>query len=429
MKTFVMPDSPDSGMAAIERKRKIAEMLATQGMTQQQGQMVGGRYIAPSPLSGIVQIGQILAAQHMNKGLDQQQSELEASRRTGMAEQLQKFLTTREGTPGQTMTDQQAENLMVNDQAPALADPVKADPRRAVLEAMTSQYPEMRQIGQMELGALLKPKSVDPSNIKEAGGQFFDLSSGKPVLLGGVEYGGTETLGGDLYQRGPGGKLIKLDNAPKISATATVAAGDKGMAKYLEKTGEALAPGGKSHEAALAANEALLMSTEALQAMKDGAKQGIAQPAMQVLRKVGAELGVQNAATAPTDALSAALKAATFKDLGGLGAQISDSDRKFVSKFSGDLSTDPQALKRMIALRIAAQMRRVNQHGKQVASFGRQVGDGGFEASAGVPLNITVPDDEVAAMVDNVMLGRPTTYGMASTAAPAARKAPIVKNW
>lgn len=429
---FALPPDLMARQSDIDRKRAIAQALLQSGMTPRQGQMVSGHYVAPGLLGALSQAAQAFGGMAMGKDLDQQQAGVADAYNKRLSEGLDKFLRTREGAPGEVMTDQQAADLMGNDVAPNLAEPVKADPRRAVLEAMTSGLQPLQQIGQMELQAMLRSKVRDPSMIKESGGQFYDLSSGKPVLLGGAEYGPTETIGGDLYQRGPGGKLVKLDNAPKVSTTVNNNPTQAGLKKYQEAVGEALAPGGKSRAGADMAQEGLTASVEAAQAIKDGARQGIAQPAMQVVRKLAAELGINDSATAPTDALSAALKQSIFKDLGGLGAQISDGDRKFVSEFTGDLATNPFALKRMLAIRIAGQMKRVNQHNKQVAAFGRTVGDPSFESTAGSPLAAQLPDDpELNAMVTNVMLGKPTTAGMAPpTAAPAAtRKAPIVKNW
>ena len=405
--------------AAIERRRALAQAMMQAGMTPQQGQMVSGHYVAPGIAGALSQVAQMVGGHFAGQKAEADAGALAQARSGALAQGLEKYLQTREGAPGQVMNDQQAADLMGNDQAPTLAEPIKADPRRAVIEAMTSQFPELQKVGQMDFAAMLKPKGRDPSMIKEAGGRFYDLSSGQPVEIGGNEFGETVNIGGDLYQKGPGGKLIKLDNAPKVTTTVNNNPTAAGLKKYQEAVGESLAPGGKSRVSAEQAQEGLTASVEALQAVNDGAHMGIAQPAMQVVRKLGAELGIANADTAPTDALSAALKQSVFKDLGGLGTQISDADRKFVTEFSGDLTTDTGALKRMLAIRIAAQIKKVNAHNKQAAAFGRTAEDPGFEGLAGLPLNIQIPDDEVAAMVDNVLQGKPTTAGRPAQGKPA----------
>lgn len=411
---------------AIQRRRAALAGIMAQAAPQQ-GRMVGGRYIRGNGLS---QIAALIAGAMSKDNTSQMETDARAKYQADLRGGMEDYFTQRNGRSG-AMNDQQALDLMENDQAPILPEPITADPRAAVVKAMSSRHPELQKIGIADFERMNGPKARD---IKEAGGQFFDLSSGKPVPLGGVEYGDTLTIGGDLYQRGPGGQLKKLDNAPKITLNNLPPAA--GMKKYQEKLGESLAPGGASSEAAAAAQESLASSVEALQAVNDGAKQGIAEPALQVVRKLGAQLGIPNAATAPTDALSAALKGSVFKSLGGLGAQISNSDRDFVMSFAGDLTTDPFALKRMLAISIASQMKKIARHNRQAEQFGAQAEDPDFASLAGNPLNVVIPDDEVAAMVDNVMQGKPTTAGMAqrggSTSArpqPAAPSAPIIKNW
>ena len=428
MTTQQLPMDFAARSAALERRRQLAQTMLQSGLTPRQGQMVGPHFVAPGWAGALSQIAQVAGGHFMGKQVEQDQAALNKDYQSGLAEGLEKYLRTREGTPGGVMNEQQVSDLMLNDKAPELAEPVKADPRRAVIEAMTSQFPELQKIGQMELGAMLKPKGRDPSMIKEAGGRFYDLSSGQPVEIGGNEFGGIEVINGDTYQRGPGGKLFKLDNATKVSTVVNNNPTQAGLKKYQEAVGESLAPGGKSRVAAEQAQEGLTASVEALQAVNDGARMGIAQPAMQVVRKLGAELGIANAETAPTDALSAALKQSVFKDLGGLGAQISDADRKFVTEFSGDLTTDTGALKRMLAIRIAAQIKKVNAHNKNVAAFGRTAEDPNFEGLAGMPLNIQIPDDEVAAMVDNVLQGKPTTAGMAKQPSGGKQAIPV-QDW
>jgi hypothetical protein len=395
--------------ARLQRRRALAEAMM-QSAGNSQGKMVSGHYIRGS---GLGNVAQLIGGALMQRGLEADEQAAATRGQEALRTGLEQFMRTRSGAPGDVMTDQQAADLMLNDQAPTLREPVQADPRKAVIDAMTSQHPMLQQLGQAELGQLLAPPPK--REIKEAGGQFYDLSSGKPVLLGGTEYGPTEVINGDLYQRGPGGKLVKLDNAPKITTNVNNVQG-AGLKKYQEKVGESLAPGGASRMAAEQGRDVVIGAVEALQALNDGARMGIAQPAMQIVRKLGAELGIANADTAPTDALSSALKASVFKDLGGLGAQISDGDRKFVNEFSGDLTTDPAALKRMLAIRISANLLKQQQHNRNAQAFGESVEDPNFAAMAGVPIGVQIPDDEVAQMVSNVLQGKPTTAGMAAPA-------------
>lgn len=434
-----------SQQSALARKRKLTDMLAQTATSAPQGQMVSGHFVAPNALASLAQVLAGFGAGKLGKEADTDQQNLATNYRVELAKGLQSYMTTREGRAGGTLSDSQASDLMENDQPPPeLPEPVQADPRAAAVGALASQFPELQALGKQDLAGMGKATDetfgTSPAHLQDPTGKLVAALIGNRGTIRPI-HGYTpqqETFStpfqrdGDWYQKDSRGKEYKLDNAPKTSVTVDQRTGvGKGLEGYYKSTGESLAPGGKSNVAAAGAQDALNSSVEALQAVNNGAKQGIAQPALQVLRKIGSELGVADAATAPTDALTASLKASVFKDLGGLGAQISDGDRKFVQDFSGDLSTDSKALKRMLALRMAAQIKRVNNHNKVVASFAAKADDPSIEAEAGMPLNITIPDDDVANMVQNVLSGKPTTHGMPQYDTPSGGgKAPgAVMEW
>jgi hypothetical protein len=407
---------------AIQRRREALAGIMAQAQPRQ-GQMVGGRYIRGN---GLGQIAALIAGAMAKDNTPQMEADARAKYQADLRGGLENYFTQRDGRSG-AMNDQQALDLMENDQAPILPEPVAADPRQAVIGAMSSRHPELQALGQADLGRM-GPKQLDPRFIKEYEGQFFDLSSGKPVPLGGARFGETTTINGDLYQVGPNGQLRKLDNAPKISVHNIPAAA--GQTEYEKAVGKAIAPGGDARKDAEAARTGLRSSVEALTAIKDGAKMGIAEPALQVVRKLAAQAGFPQAETAPTETLSMVLKQSIFNDLGGLGAQISDGDRSFVQDFTGDITKDPAALKRMLALRIAGQMQRAIDYNKQVDSFSEKSNDPFIKQEARRDLNITIPDNDVANMVDNILQGRESTTGLphlqgprgAPAANPSAQK-------
>ena len=441
-----MPFDFQSQQSSIDRKRKMAEALISQFSTPQQGQMVSGHYVAPNAVQSLLgpALG-MMAGQKLGEGFDAEQKGLGERYRSELSQGLEGYFKTREGNPSPVMDDAQAGALMNDDQAPNL-EPVPGDPRRAAVGALTSQFPELQALGKQDFAAMGKPNDetfgTSPAHLQDPTGKLVAAligNKGTVRPLNGYapqqeSFSAPFQRDGDWYQKDSRGKEFKLDNAPKTTVTVDNRQGvQKGVGEYYKATGESIAPGGKSNVAAAGAQEALNSSAEALQAVNDGARQGIAQPALQVLRKIGAELGMPDSETAPTDALTASLKASVFKDLGGLGAQISDGDRKFVMEFSGDLATDPMALKRMLAIRMAAQIKKVNTHNKVVASFANKADDPTIEGEAGLPLNITIPDDEVSNMVQNVLTGKPTTHGMpqyqvSGKGKPAAVK-PTVSNW
>lgn len=390
----------------IQRRRALLADVMAQAQPRQ-GQMVGGQYIRGN---GLGQVAALIAGAMMGKDKTPEMEETARARyQQSLREGLTGYFDQRDGRAGGVMDDQQAQNLMENDIAPQLPEPIKANPREAVIGAMSSRHPELQALGTADLGRM-GPKQPDPRFIKEYQGQFFDLSSGTPVPLGGAQFGETTTIDGDLYQRGPNGQLRKLDNAPKISVNNHPAGA--GQTEYEKAVGKAIAPGGDARKDAEAARTGLRSSVEALTAIKDGAKMGIAEPALQVVRKLAAQAGFPQADTAPTETLSMVLKQSIFNDLGGLGAQISDGDRAFVQDFTGDITKDPVALKRMLALRIAGQMQRSIDYNKQVDSFSEKSNDPFIRQEARRDLNITIPDNEVANMVDNILQGRESTTGL-----------------
>lgn len=142
----------------LQRRRALMEtMLAQAGGGQ--GRMVGGHYIRGSnALTGLAS----LAGGYL---LGRDQDQLEAQARTryqeDLAKGLQGYFDRRDGRAGDVMNDQQAEALMRDDVAPTLAEPVKADPRQAVIEALSSQHPILQQLGAQDLSRMSPTASVD----------------------------------------------------------------------------------------------------------------------------------------------------------------------------------------------------------------------------------------------------------------------------
>lgn len=61
---------------AIDRQRKIAEYLQQQSLTPDQGQMVSGHYVAPSPMQYIAKLAQGLIGKNQQDSLDQKQKDI-----------------------------------------------------------------------------------------------------------------------------------------------------------------------------------------------------------------------------------------------------------------------------------------------------------------------------------------------------------------
>ncbi|MGD9674502.1 MAG: hypothetical protein AB7U98_13600 [Candidatus Nitrosocosmicus sp.] len=421
---------------AIARRRALLEAMMQQNMQ--------------TPITGNTGLGQALAKMgtsyilgQKGMGLDQAEDAAKGRYGTELSSAVDQYLRTREGTPGATLSDQQAADLMQNDQMPVggLPDPVAGNPRKAVLEAMASRFPEMQAIGKAELGGLLKKPSYTDKEVDGKLVRVFD--SGQTQVLGDFKSKDQWEAAPDIVVDGKTVKVQRNKTTGELKSLATGqiinvnnSAENKGEAAVLTTTVEQISPKGKSYEGAQAADANLRATAEALGAIKQGADMGVLADFGQVLRKVGERLGIANAATVPTDQLSSVLKERVFHKLGGLGVAISDADRKFMQEAAGDISKDPVAMKRLLALDAAASMKELARHNQRVKQLVDRGGAYELLQSNAFPLNFQAPDDEFAQMIDNVFAGKPTAEGLPSALPKPEVKAPVsggkpvtVRNW
>jgi hypothetical protein len=131
----------------ILRQQKMAEMLMQQGMQQPQGQMVSGRYVAPSIFQNLAGLANTYVGQKGIEKAEQAQIDLAKAIRQGDQAATADYLQTREGKPAveggiygpnnqlttQTTADMYGANMELNPQykqvAPVAAVP--ANPRAA----------------------------------------------------------------------------------------------------------------------------------------------------------------------------------------------------------------------------------------------------------------------------------------------------------
>lgn len=406
----------------LRRRRALLEQLSQQnaqapiqgkyGLAQALMKVVGG-------LAAQRQGGQLDAALEANRGQYNQQ----------LSGEVSKYLDRSGGRPGETMTTGMADALMNRDQAPPpLAEPVKPDPRRAVAEAMASRFPEMQGVGKAGLSELL----ADIKASKKSPGFKEHVVDGSLVRT--YDDGRVENLGNykqqDVWEAAPDmivdGKTVKVQRNKTTGEVKAIGSGqnisvsntpeNKGQQALYETTIKQISPKGDSYEAARAARSNLRTTTEALGAMKSGADMGALADFGLQLRKLGERVGIPNAATTPTDQLSSLLKGRVFDKLGGLGVAISDSDRKFMQEAAGDISKDPQAMKRLMALDAAASILEIQQHNARIESLPE-----GFELAKTnrIPVHFSPGDDpEFDQMLQNALAGRPTTNATSRTPMP-----------
>jgi hypothetical protein len=90
----------------ILRQQKMAEMLMQQGMQQPQGQMVGGRYVAPSIFQNLAGLANQYVGQRGIERAEQAQLDLAKAIRQGDIAATADFMKTKQGTPAEMFAAQ-----------------------------------------------------------------------------------------------------------------------------------------------------------------------------------------------------------------------------------------------------------------------------------------------------------------------------------
>ena len=128
-------------LAAIERRRAMAQALQQQGMQPIEQSPVGAGQFATriSPFQGAAKMAQIVAAGMQQKKADEQQKELAQRSRSDLASLLMNAQKAAAGTPGTALSEDASGN--VTPAQPAVA----GDPSKAA--ALYMQHPQTAQLG------------------------------------------------------------------------------------------------------------------------------------------------------------------------------------------------------------------------------------------------------------------------------------------
>lgn len=163
----------------IQRRRALLAGVMAQAQPRQ-GQMVGGQYIRGN---GLGQVAALIAGAMMGKDNTPEMEETARARyQQSLREGLTGYFDQRDGRAGGVMDDQQAQNLMENDIAPQLAEPIKANPHEAVIGAMSSRHPELQALGTADLTRMQK-SGVDVKDLLA----YADPKAIPQLLAGGVK--------------------------------------------------------------------------------------------------------------------------------------------------------------------------------------------------------------------------------------------------
>lgn len=404
----------------IGRRRKLLQAL------QQQA--------AETPITGNTGLGQALAklgtawlTSSAQKDLAVEESANRAAYGAQLGQETTSYLDKMQGKPGQQMDVGQVSALLEGDQAPQLADPVKANPREAVTRAMSSRLPEMQAIGKAGMGSLnktqmtqedfLKLSDMSPeSRIKAAlSGQIQDLSGKESV----------HTVGGQLLRLpGQGAPTVVFDGREKFdipgrvgfdpstgkalvgqreSTTGKVTFAPQGTNVNIDTQGNkfALEATGKVLEGArdsiIKANQARQTSERIYNLSKDpqvmqgfGAGVGVGlQAVASKLNLVGPE-GV-----AKTQALMTDLAAQTLARGEQMKGTFSDKDIVFLKQVSaGSIELTPEVIQHVAGLSMSAAHNTIMDSTQQYNSATNVQGAGEITKLYPIPpRRYSIPDD------------------------------------
>jgi hypothetical protein len=222
---FFAPEAAQD-YSQVQRQRAMAELLTKQGVTPQQGQMVGNIYVPPGAMNYVNQLAQALGGVAMNRNADAREAQLAKAMRERTVQEMNDFSTALQGTPETTREVDGPPSPGKG--APTQTIPGMAPDRaRALSIALGSASPGLQSAGGKLFEQMLpkdakwekaeKPnadgsKAVGYVNLNSANPwSTFQEGGVAPVKLEGVNTGGNTTF---INPYAP-----KAEGAPVVSAT------------------------------------------------------------------------------------------------------------------------------------------------------------------------------------------------------------------
>lgn len=189
----------------ILRQQKMAEMLMQQGMQQPQGQMVGGRYVAPSIFQNLAGLANQYVGQKGIERAEQAQLDLAKAIRQQGVQETERLMSTFGGKPavpdqvtemaGPYGMSRAGQNIPMPTATLDGTPAIKGNPKLAYAEAINMQSPQARSLLPfLAAEAFKKPKWEKAEYTDEKTGKtrqgLYDANSDDPIgsfRVGGVK--------------------------------------------------------------------------------------------------------------------------------------------------------------------------------------------------------------------------------------------------
>lgn len=356
---------------------------------------------------GLGQLAAKLATAYIqNKNEGQMGQEVSANRAEygkQLGEGAGKFMDTYNGRSGAWSPEQAAQFLGGNDAStvPNVPDTVKADKRRAVVEALTSQLPEIQQLGKQSMAGLQKEQLSQKDILGLSG---YSANSKLAAALSGNLAGLTpeqkqHIVNGQVVQAAEGGPAVASgdfrDKFNPVGQVGNDANGKPLIGQTAQVTGEAkFAPAGQTINIDnVGTKDALGQAGEVLKGARSAMIQG--QGAFQDANRMyqlasdpqvmtgfganqamgmgalAAKLGLMGPdAVAKTQELAANLSKRTLEAGQQMKGSFSDKDIEFLKSVSdGSIALTPQVLKRAAEMSMVAAHNSMMQNRDQINSI------------------------------------------------------------
>lgn len=418
-----LDDQPD--MQALLRKRAVMQALLQNAIGPQQGQMVSGHYIAPSLLGNLARMATGYYANEGLKGVDAQEREMTQKYNAGMGRAAKQYMDLRTGTQDEPMGPPTADDQW------GLQKGQPANPRAAIVAAMTSGYKPLQQIatadlqslGKQEAGEWGEPKTeIDPKTGKTIVVRYS--KTGPRMVVPGAmpdrEQWESFVRGGKNYRRN-----LQTGREELVDTGTNVNVDTKGATQGLEAAKDQLE---KIRTSTIAAKELRDTSTRIFQALQDPEVQtGFGANVGTGLAAVAKKLGMQ-ASPEKTQALVTDLAKNVLANASAL-KPLSDTDIKFLQQVTaGNAALDAQTLQHVAGLMFEQAHNRMLDNAEQHSSIGGIEGAGALMKVFPLPkYGTTALPEGFDENIDGAgrIKWRSPVWG-AKPAAPASKSAPKV---
>lgn len=374
----------------LERRRKMAEMLAAQsGQAMPAGQMVGNQYVPTSWTQHLAQALKGPLAERELSQLDARQKELGERKQNDMRTEMERFAAALQGKEAQTFQPATPNDDEGNAIPSATSEAVAPNIKLAQQLAIGAKNPMLKQWGMAQM--MPKTPQWKEAKIRGADGServgYVDINSPnpeatfrslgtQPVKREFVNGVGVNPYTGEpqgqaipkqapapnvasdlLIPDGKGGYTVntqlvgvkkEIANAGKPTMTSTIInAGPKEFEKELAKLDA------KQLDALRANADAANNSLTTVQNLRDAVKQGVysgggANAKMLAANLINGMTGATPKSLPGSQLFNAEASKLVLDHVKALGANPSNADRDFIEKTVPMLATSPQARDQMI---------------------------------------------------------------------------------